>query len=334
MVNFNYTKQLFAITLSVLLSAQVNATTITIVNADAGSQGFNSRRAVNPEGGNNATTLGAAYSNVFRAAADFWESKISSTVEIRVQSSFSSSQICTSTGAQLGGAGPMEIAINFPGAPVQNTIYTIALANALAGEDMDPGFDDIQAQFNSQLDGRPGCLGGTRWWLGINAQQAPRGTISLLDTVLHEIGHGLGFLTFVDQNGRRLADFNDAYMLNLFDVSLNRSWADMNNSQRGRSSVNNGNLVWTGTNVAEGAGVVTGGRNNGFLRMFAPRSFQPGSSVSHWDTALSPNELMEPFATATSNSLATILALQDMGWPIRNNAALIVPAVNLLLDDD
>ncbi len=50
--------------------------------------------------------------------------------------------------------------------------------------------------------------------------------------------------------------------------------------------------------------------------MFAPRSFQQGSSVSHWDTSLSPDELMEPSATPTSDDRSTVQLLKDIGWRI------------------
>ena len=179
----------------------------------------------------------------------------------------------------------------------------------------------MQAVFNSLLDGNSSCLGGTRWWLGINSPAIP-GTVSLFDTVAHELGHGLGFATFVDSDGRRisngLSSFNDVYMLNLFDLDQNRAWADMSDAQRAASSINTGRVIWSGANVASNAEVFTGGRSNGSLRVYAPNPYESGSSISHWDTTLSPDELMEPFATRVFNACATILALKDMGWRTKN----------------
>lgn len=325
-----------AVVVCLVLSQQVYATNIQIVNLNSPGIGLNSTASVTPEGGNSATSLGQSYLNVFEAAADFWEKKVESSIGIRVRAQMSPQLICNSTGAQLGGAGPLNAFINFPGAPAFSTIYPSALANSLANEDLDPGGDDVDSIFNSQLDGRSNCLGGVRWWRGTNGDAAPSGTISLYETVLHEIGHGLGFLTFVAQDGSRLANFNDTYMLNLFDRSANKNWANMSNAERASSSINNGNLVWTGANVVEGAGVVTGGRNGGFLRMYAPSPFEQGSSVSHWDTALSPDELMEPFATRTSLSCATLLAMKDMGWNTKSECrnGQVLPPLRLLLDDE
>ena len=331
------------ISLFFLFVSASDATTITIVNADGSGEGFNSISPVSAVAGNPARTLGQQYLNVFRSAAKFWEGKIRSDVEIRVRAAFNP-LLCTATSAQLGGAGPLNGSFNFPNAPQRDTLYVIAQANSLAGQDLDPSRDDVDSVFNSSLNGNANCLGGIRWWLGIGAE-APSGTISLFDTVLHELGHGLGFLTFVDQQGRRPVAtlqsgslvLNDPYMLNLFDVRLNRSWGAMSDSQRRTSSVSGSALVWRGSNVGARAGVITGGRTQGSIRVFAPNPFQPGSSVSHWDTTLSPDELMEPFATEQSNSCATILALKDMGWRTRNECTNGVPPIApiiLLLDDD
>ncbi len=314
--------KIFLLTSAVSLSSIAHAANIRIVNTDGPGEGLNSNAQVAPVAGNNGTTLGQQYMNVFRAAAQFFGSRLNSNVEIRLEAAFDPLR-CTESSGQLGGAGPLNAFVNFQNAPRRNTAYVGALADALAGRDLDPGGNDIGAVFNSRINGNADCLRGSRWWLGINSP-APARTISLYDTVLHEIAHGLGFLTFVDEDGVRLRSsqgtaFNDAYMLNLFDVVQNRNWAAMTDAQRSQSSLNNGSLVWSGQNVDRGAGVFTGGRNgNGQLRVFAPRTYDDGSSVSHWDTAVGPNELMEPFATPTSNSCATLLALKDMGWRTQN----------------
>ncbi|MGI9449501.1 MAG: hypothetical protein ACR2QH_02435, partial [Geminicoccaceae bacterium] len=46
----------------------------------------------------------------------------------------------------------------------------------------------------------------------------------------------------------------------------------------------------------------------------------PGSSVSHFDTSVSPDELMEPAATPTSILDVTTAAFVDMGWPVTAEA--------------
>ncbi len=329
-------KQIYLIVVVLVASvlySNAGATDIDIVNRDGVNEGLNSTRPVAPVAGNSATTLGQQYRNVFEAAAKYWERKLVSDVPIRVDVQLDPLD-CQPTFGTLGSAGPINGFIDFPNAPREETIYVVAQANSLAGVDLDPGNSDINATFNNNI-GTSGCLTGLSWWLGINSP-APSGTISFYDTILHEIGHGLGFLSLVSQDGVRLANLNDTYMLNLFDVNQNLPWSRMSDRQRAFSSVNSQGLVWSGPNVAQGAGVFTGGRNNSMLRMYSPNPFQPGSSVSHWDTVVSPDELMEPFATQTSDSCATILALKDMGWRTRNecvNGVVPIAPIFLLLDE-
>ena len=314
------------LTIAVICASSVTyAANIQIVPTDGPGEGFNSTQAVAAVAGNDATTLGQQYMNVFRAAAAFYQQRLDSDVEIRMEAAFDP-LLCEENSGQFGGAGPLNAFVNFENAPNQGTAYVSALANSLAGRDLDPGGNDISSVFNSRLNGDASCLRGLTWWLGIDAP-APARTVSLYETVLHEMAHGLGFLTFVDEDGGLITTstgrrFNDPFMLNLFDVVQELRWSSMNDEQRSRSSLNNGSLVWRGAAVDQGAGVFTGGRNgNGQLRVYAPREFDPGSSVSHWDTAVGPDELMEPFSTPTSDSCATLLALRDMGWRTQNECA-------------
>ena len=48
--------------------------------------------------------------------------------------------------------------------------------------------------------------------------------------------------------------------------------------------------------------------------MYAPNPQEGGSSVSHWDTVLTPDELMEPIDTGTLFKNLTEAAYKDMGW--------------------
>ena len=52
--------------------------------------------------------------------------------------------------------------------------------------------------------------------------------------------------------------------------------------------------------------------------MYAPNPVEPGSSVSHWSTAATPNLLMEPFISPdlTDEVDATLDVFRDIGWPI------------------
>jgi hypothetical protein len=62
------------------------------------------------------------------------------------------------------------------------------------------------------------------------------------------------------------------------------------------------------------------GTTAGFARLYAPATFAAGSSVSHWDTSLTPSLLMEPFITSGLGSNVrnpddlTLNLLVDIGW--------------------
>lgn len=62
------------------------------------------------------------------------------------------------------------------------------------------------------------------------------------------------------------------------------------------------------------------GTTAGYARLFAPNPFQSGSSVSHWDTSLTPSMLMEPFITSGIGSRVqnpddlSLNLLKDIGW--------------------
>ncbi len=83
-----------------------------------------------------------------------------------------------------------------------------------------------------------------------------------------------------------------------------------------RSRTTSGVIASLGVNTSQYAGANVFGR----ALMFAPNPFQPGSSVSHWDTSAFPNQLMEPAINAdlthevTPPQDLTFPLLQDIGW--------------------
>jgi hypothetical protein len=96
----------------------------------------------------------------------------------------------------------------------------------------------------------------------------------------------------------------------------------MNDAERAASAINTGNVTWRGVNADSNSCHVNAGKTNGHLRLYAPNPYQGGSSISHWDTALSPDELMEPSATPTSDDRSTIQLLKDVGWRIVEDSNL------------
>lgn len=223
------------------------AATITIVNADGPGEGFNDPTPVEPVGGNAGTTLGQQRLNAFQFAADLWGAILDSPVEIQIRAFFNP-LTCTATSAVLGSAGALSVESDFPGALLPGTWYSQALANRLSGVDGDPANPDIQAQFNSNLNGDPACLGGTSWYLGFDDIHGPN--IDLVTVLMHEFGHGLGFQTFYSGvTGAMFLGQPDTYLANLFDNTARKAWVDMTDAERLASTINPRQVVWTGDDV-------------------------------------------------------------------------------------
>src|SRR5262249_27732327 len=146
------------------------------------------------------TTLGEARLVAFRHAAFMWGRVLFSKVEIKVDAQLDPLD-CAAGWAVLGSAGTNDIDRDFPhpgpdyGAPISGTFYPQALANAIAGADRTPTAAEIGATFSSTI-GTPGCLTGVGWYYGLDGA-APAGTIDFVSVIFHELGHGLGFQSFV-----------------------------------------------------------------------------------------------------------------------------------------
>jgi hypothetical protein len=293
-----------------------NAATITIQNGDGAGEGFNDGAARAPEGGNNGLTLGQQRLNLFNAAAAVWSAFLDSNVATVVNAQFNSLTPCGNGSGVLGSAGTNLIFRDFTNAPFSGTWYHFALANKLAGSDLNAAHE-INATFNSDID--TGCLApGTRFYYGLD-NTTPANTINLFVVLLHELGHGLGFSSFVNgATGQLNSGFPDIYTRFMFDRTVNKYWHQMTNAERFTSARNNGNVLWDGPSVRLGSDNLTGGRDavTGRVQLYTPTTFSGGSSISHYDTACAPNLLMEPFINAglSLDLDLTRQQMRDIGW--------------------
>jgi hypothetical protein len=315
----NRTLRLFA--LLALAALPARATNIVVVNNDSPGEGFNDSTPVAPLPGNPGTTRGAQRLNVLNAAADYWERRLVSNVNIKIDARMDPLTPCTAGGGVLGSAGPMVVHANFTGNPLASTWYVGALADSRFGADLGPLYDDIRARFNTRVDGDATCFTTGEWWYGLG-EPAPLGTFDFYTTVLHELGHGLGFLTLVDlATGTRCCEssqLDDAYMVKLEDHELGLKWNQLTNAQRVASAKNTNYLHWTGAQaMAAGSALSAGKTTAGHINMYSPSTLSPGSSVSHWTNGLTPDEVMEPFLSNTASNLVTTALLADLGWQVR-----------------
>jgi|GEM_PF-1993082 hypothetical protein len=303
-----------------LSSSAFGAATITVRNDDAPGVGFRDPTPVSPVGGNNGTTLGQQRLIAAQHAADIWAQVLTSDVPIVISAFWSNNMGCTDSGATLASAGSIGDTRNFAGA-IPNTLYPFALGNAISRTDLNGSTPEIGARFNLRI-GQAGCLSSRQWYYGLDNNHGSFG-VDLVTVALHEFGHGLGFASFTDEStGIQPKGLPSVYDRFLKDNTTGKFWPDMTDTERVASAINVGNLVWTGPQVT---GSVPGVLSSGFdgsnhARVFAPNPVAPGSSVSHWDTFLTPNQLMEP---NISNNLThsvtvpqdlTLALLIDIGW--------------------
>jgi hypothetical protein len=258
------TKKLIGLTLGVAglvvpAATPARAGDIILNIVDPPGVGFNDPTSVAPVGGNAGTTLGEQRRIVFQTAASIWQAALTPNVDIVIQSSFAP-LACSATSGVLGSAGPIQIFANFANAQWPNTWYVSALANHLAGFDLTPGppdpgllappyDDDIVAFFNGDIGVNPDCLTGFSWYNGLDNDAGPN-DFDLLNVVLHEFAHGLGFLSMADDStGNAVLGLADVYGAYSYDNDQNLFWNQMDKRQRAASAVNDPDLVWRGPGV-------------------------------------------------------------------------------------
>lgn len=293
------------------------AATITIINSDSSSEGFNDATAFDPVGGNTATTLGQARLNALQYAANLASQYIVSNVVIVIDAQMNGLG-GNGSSATLATAGPTSVLSDF-GSGDASTWYPVALAEALENRNINGSYDII-ATFNSDVDNQT-VLGTTDWYYGLDGDAGSDN--DFVTVALHEILHGLGFLTVMDDSTGAMSDgLPDVFLNNLEDHGeMTSDFPSMNDSQRLAAITDTNNLHWTGTNVASNSGSLSGGRSGTHVYMYAPDPLESGSSVSHFSDAVTPNEVMEPYYTDPDHSPGlAVYVLQDIGWTINTGS--------------
>lgn len=322
-------------------SGAARAATITLVPG----AGFSDSTPAAPEGGNSGTTLGQQRTILFNAAAAAWGVALTSSQTIKISAQFTALP-CTANSGTLGSAGATNYFALNDGSG--DRWFPVALAEALAAQNLNTTEAEISASFNATIDANDSsCLGNSRWYYGLTGP-APAGTLALYPTVLHEIGHGLGFAAFLCRTPAGCsspATPYGGYFLGVPDIwsdylrdnnidgaGTNKLWSAMSNAERVTSFTHDPLVVWDGPNVT--AKLASFGQdgaelNEARMRMHAPDPLVPGSSISHFHEDASPNLLMEPIADADvfAQTDLTDCLFQDIGW-INSRCSNAPPAIN------
>ena len=198
-----------------------------------------------------------------QAAIDVWSENYSSTVPINVNVTWSRA----SSYGILASASAKSNFANFPNAPDKTLYYASALANALAGKDLDPNNPELEITITSDAP----------WYFGVDGKCPPK-CFDLVSVILHEMGHGLGFISgnYYDQySGYGRIDLPtpfDAYA----QLPDGRRLADMPSPSIETGKALTSPLYWSGENGIKA--------NNGIKPpLYTPSIYEPGSSVSHLD---------------------------------------------------
>lgn len=247
-----------ALGLALALSAPLaQSATIQIVNQDGALEGFNDPAVAAPVGGNPGTTRGAQRINVFNQAAGIWGAILTSAVTIKVDAQMNPMAPCNATSGVLGSTGANEVYANFGGQEFNNVWYVGSLANKQHGTDLNAAVSDMHSTFNSDVDNAT-CLGPSNWYYGYDHNEGTN--VDLLAVVTHELGHGLGFESFVDQSGAVFNGRSDMFTRFLYDDTQQLYWDQMTDAQRAASSVNDQHLIWRGGRTEAAAHGILGYR--------------------------------------------------------------------------
>ena len=169
----------------------------------------------------------------------------------------------------LGSARPGSFFSAFSGAPDPSLWYASALANALAGKDLDKANPEIVIQVNSAAA-----------WNTRGDGVPTNNEYDLQSVFLHEIGHGLGFLSndaydpFFGLGSLDQPTPFDAYL----QTSDGRRLADLPTPSKELGVALTSSLVWSGANAVKANGGVK-------PKMYTPARYESGSSTSHLDEA-------------------------------------------------
>ena len=350
---------------TVALADIVNGTHSTIqINFNSG---FDDATVVSAVGGNTGTTVGQQRKNAYLAAAQIIADELYSPVTIVIDAGFSA-LACTNTQAVLGSAGSNDglliAGVIYPNALYDaltgsdsdglggnseiisefnaNLGNSGCLENSLGwyyGFDTPPVITSADPEYVPRSD--PGYVGVPKQYIS-----------SFFTVLLHEMTHGLGFASLVDiSTGQKSGGLDDVFSNFLYSQADGALWNDLvadgtwtADQKRANSITSVTGLLWDGANVKTAAAALSGGATltAGFhdadssgtfssgdrMQMYAPASLESGSSVSHFNTTASPNELMEPQYTDYLDSLGLALyVLKDIGWtvypPSANNAPVL-----------
>jgi Secretion system C-terminal sorting domain len=246
--------------------------------------------------------FGQVQQDAFQYAVDIWSSLLQSDVIIRITA------VMSPLGSGVLGQTtiPARYA-NFDNAQKINSFYTVAMAEKIAGHDLnDPADPDIIMEFNNDF----------AFYYGTDLN-TPSGSYDFTTIVLHEIGHGLGFSDGTFESGGTgfytvfgIPTAYDRYLENGIGENIVDTY-DTNTPELG-DQLTSDDLFFKSFLFPTA---------NDRPKLYAPFTFNGGSSIAHLDEATYPpgnsNSLMTPQigpGEAIHDPGVTMEMFRDMGW--------------------
>lgn len=304
-----------------------------------------------PVAGNAGTTLGAQRQNAMREAIRIIGNEIKSDVPVRLQACWNN--LGAGNSFTLAQAGPRNFLAGEPWMPRANTWFAVAPAAKLGGASQcgliggNCALYDVRATFNNQVDT---TAIQSNFYYGFTGT-APFGDVDFIAVAMHEITHGLGFVSTINTRasegpvGQRLAAgsnaafYDDAFGHNLVavnpvDESLKR-FMDMTDAERATAIMGVDRLRWdepravsSPFNIAAGFGAPLS-----YIFMHTPSPIVPGSSLSHVGTRHSSDLMTAQASRGQRNLTLAGSMLEAVGWSSTPQGAVApLPASNNLFD--
>jgi hypothetical protein len=268
-------------------------------------------RRADSKGGGSITVIYTGFTEEAKAAVDFAVKILEGMLPADLHMTIKASWTKISDSGVLGNSAITAFAAGWAiDALNPFAYYPVAVAEKIAGKSLNLNNEaDVELVLNSTA----------KWYFGTDGN-TPTSKYDLVTVVIHELCHGLGFFDSMTTDGTTgsygigtYPVVYDTYIENLAGYKLTDTTIFKQNSSDLYNELVGGQLYFDGPLTRK---FLNGDR----ARLYAPSTWDPGSSVSHLDELRTPqvNSLMTPFldfgeAIHDPGNL-TLSVLGDVGW--------------------